>query len=61
MARNRHHSAPTHSLDDDKSLDETAYLLRSPANAKRLLAAVDGLQAGKGKQRKLIAQLRCRD
>ena len=41
------------SLDDFKSLEETAYLLRSPANAKRLLAAVEALQAGKGKERKL--------
>jgi antitoxin YefM len=36
-----------------KSRDETAYLLRSPANAKRLLAAVKSLEAGKGKSRKL--------
>ena len=41
------------SLDDFKSLEETAYLLRSPANAKRLLAAVEALEAGKGKERKL--------
>jgi antitoxin YefM len=36
-----------------KSMDETAYLLRSPANKKRLLAAVKSLEAGKGKARKL--------
>jgi antitoxin YefM len=41
------------SLDDFKALEETAYLLRSPANAKRLLAAVEALQAGKGRERKL--------
>ena len=29
------------SLEDFKSLGETAYLLRSPANAKRLLAAAE--------------------
>lgn len=32
---------------------ETAYLPRSPANAKRLLAAMEALQAGEGKERKL--------
>lgn len=41
------------SLDDFKALEETAYLLRSPANAKRLLAAMEALQSGKGKERKL--------
>ncbi|GMV73366.1 MAG: antitoxin YefM [Rubrivivax sp.] len=41
------------SLDDYKALEETAYLLRSPANARRLLAAVAQLQAGKGKTREL--------
>ena len=41
------------SLEDFKSLEESAYLLRSPANAKRLLAAMEALEAGKGKERKL--------
>ena len=41
------------SLDDFKSMEETAYLLRSPVNAKRLINAVQYLQAGKGKIRKL--------
>jgi antitoxin YefM len=42
------------SLEDYKSLEETAYLLRSPENAKRLLAAVDSLAKGKGKERQLL-------
>lgn len=42
------------SLADFNSMEETAYLLRSPANAKRLIAAVKRLNAGKGKVRKLI-------
>lgn len=42
------------SLDDYKALEETAYLLRSPANARRLLAAIEALQAGKGRTRKLV-------
>jgi antitoxin YefM len=53
ITRNGEQSVVMLSLDDFKSLEETAYLLRSPANAKRLLAAVETLQAGKGKERKL--------
>lgn len=41
------------SLEDYQSLEETAHLLRSPANAKRLLAAIEQLNAGRGKARKL--------
>jgi antitoxin YefM len=33
-----------------QSLTETAYLLRVPANARRILKAIDGLHAGKGKR-----------
>jgi antitoxin YefM len=40
-------------LEDYKSLRETAYLLRSPENAKRLLGAIDNLEAGKGAVREL--------
>ncbi len=36
------------------SLMETAYLLRSPANARRLLAAIDRLEQGKGEVHELI-------
>ena len=42
------------SLEDYKALEETAYLLRSPENAKRLLSAVDALGKGKGKERQLV-------
>ena len=41
------------SLEDFKALEETAYLLRNPTNAKRLLAAASQLAAGKGVARKL--------
>ncbi len=41
------------SLDDFNSLQETAYLLRSPANATRLYAAIDQLEVGRGVVRKL--------
>ena len=42
------------SLDDYESLKETAYLLRSPANARRLLASIDELESGDGVARDLV-------
>jgi antitoxin YefM len=53
ITRNGQQSVVMMSLDDYKALEETAYLLRSPENAKRLLSAVDALSKGKGKERKL--------
>jgi antitoxin YefM len=41
------------SLEEYEQLEETAHLLRSPANARRLMSAVENLARGKGKQRKL--------
>lgn len=41
------------SLEDYNSLDETAYLLRSPANAQRLLESIAQLKAGNGVERQL--------
>jgi antitoxin YefM len=41
-------------LDDYESLKETAYLLSSPANARRVLAAIDNLEHGGGIERSLI-------
>jgi antitoxin YefM len=42
------------SLEDFKALEETAYLLRNPSNARRLLAATEQLNAGKGQARELV-------
>ncbi len=42
------------SLDDYESLKETAYLLRSPENARRLLASIDRLEHGQGSRRELL-------
>lgn len=42
------------SLEDFKALEETAYLLRSPANAQRLLAATAQLNVGQGQARSLV-------
>jgi antitoxin YefM len=41
-------------LDDYQSLKETAYLLKSPENARRLLASIDRLEHGAGTARDLI-------
>ena len=41
------------SLDDYRSLEETADLLRSPTNAKRLSEAVQGLEGGQGTVREI--------
>lgn len=41
------------SLEDFASYEETRYLLRSPANAERLLASIGELEAGKGSGRSL--------
>ena len=43
------------SLDDYNALEETAYLLRSPKNAKRLMTSVEQLRSKGGKAHKLIA------
>lgn len=40
-------------LDDYKSLKETAHLLRSPENGRRLLASIDRLEHGGGTTREL--------
>ncbi|MCC4274187.1 type II toxin-antitoxin system Phd/YefM family antitoxin [Marinomonas communis] len=42
------------SLEDYEAMQETTYLLRSPANAKRLLESMAELQTGKGEERELI-------
>ncbi len=42
------------SLADFESLRETAYLMRSPANARRLLDAMERLEGGAGEIHDLI-------
>jgi antitoxin YefM len=42
------------SRDDYEAWQETAYLMRSPANARRLLASIEELESGKGTARELI-------
>jgi len=54
ITRSGHESVVMVSLDDYESLRETAYLLRSPANARRILDAMEELNAGAGVQHDLI-------
>lgn len=53
ITRSKRQSVVMISLDDYNSLEETAYLLRSPQNAQRLLAAVASLENGLGQERTL--------
>lgn len=53
ITRNRDQAVVMMSLDDYEELEETAHLLRSPANARRLLAAIQSLEAGKGKAKRI--------
>lgn len=53
VTRNGEQSVVMLSLEDYKALEESAYLLRSPANAKRLFSAIQQLDAGKGTEREL--------
>lgn len=39
---------------EDETLDETAYLLKSPRNAQRLLESIATLEAGGGTERTLL-------
>ena len=42
------------SLEDYEAMEETTYLLRSPANARQLLDSIAELEAGNGTERELI-------
>lgn len=53
ITRNGDQSVVMLSLEDYNALEETAYLLRNPTNAKRLLSAIGQLNAGKGIEREL--------
>lgn len=50
----RQGSAVLMSRDDYDALQETAYLLRVPANARRLLASLAQAQAGNREEHELI-------
>lgn len=42
------------SLEDYQAMEETTYLLRSPANARHLLDSIAELEAGKGLERERL-------
>ena len=53
ITRNRNQAVVMMSLEDYSAMEETAYLTRSPANARRLLEGIRSLEAGKGIRKKL--------
>jgi len=53
ITRNGDPSIVMLSLDDFQALEETAYLLRSPNNVRRLMDAIDSLNAGGGHEHAL--------
>jgi antitoxin YefM len=53
ITRKREQSVVMLSLEEYEALQETAYLLQSPANARRLMKAREALEAGRGKIRKI--------
>lgn len=42
------------SMEDYQALEETAYLLRSPKNARRLMESIHQLEQGSGLERELV-------
>src|SRR5690606_7089242 len=54
ITRNKSQSVVMISLDDYQALQETAYLLRAPKNARRLLESVIELEQGAGQERELV-------
>jgi antitoxin YefM len=42
------------SLEEFEALEETAYLLRSPKNTRRLIESIAQLEKGKGNEKGLI-------
>ena len=53
ITRRRDQAVVVLSLAEFESLQETAHLLRSPANAKRLLKSIESLARGKVVRKKL--------
>lgn len=53
ITRRNESSVVMMSLEDFQALEETAYLLRSPKNARRLLESIAQLESGDGTEREL--------
>jgi antitoxin YefM len=54
VTRKKSDSVVIMSFEDYAALEETAYLLRSPKNTRRLIESVVQLEDGKGTERELI-------
>ncbi|MFO7554020.1 MAG: YoeB-YefM toxin-antitoxin system antitoxin YefM [Desulfobacterales bacterium] len=54
ITRKKNDSVVIMSLEDYTALEETAYLLRSPKNTRRLIESIVQLEDGKGTERELI-------
>jgi antitoxin YefM len=54
ITRSKSKSVVMISLDDYEALQETAYLLRAPKNARRLMESVAELEQGDGKEKELL-------
>ena len=48
ITRNRDQAVVMMSLEDYEALEETAYLLKNPKNARRIMSAITQLDAGTG-------------
>lgn len=55
ITRKNQRSVVMISLEDYQALEETAYLLRSPKNAQRLLESIAEFQTGGGTAHELMA------
>lgn len=56
VTRSKKRSVVIMSLEDYESIEETNYLLRSPKNAKRLREAIENVEKGNYKERKLLEE-----
>jgi antitoxin YefM len=54
ITRRNENSVVMMSLEDFQALEETAYLLRSPKNARRLIESIAQLASNGGSERELI-------
>lgn len=54
ITRKKNDSVVIMSLEDYKALEETAYLLRSPKNMRRLVESIAQLENEEGTERELI-------
>lgn len=54
VTRKKNDSVVIMSLEDYEALEETAYLLRSPKNTRRLIESVAQLEEGQGSKKELL-------